>query len=241
MDTEILKEIGMTNAEIKIYISLLELGISTAGPILEKTGLQNSVVHITLHNLVKKGFVTFIKKGKVKHYRATDPQNINKMIDEKKKRLELFIPNLIGIQNKQERQDAEVFEGFQGFKNMHYEFIKGGKKGDEYLYFSFYTENLNDFEEVYNFYKEFSKERVRRGFNVKGIVPIQVKPKYKDRDKTNVLFIDFPAPMNISIFNDKVFFTPWEDKKVSYLIHSRQLSQSFRQYFYSIWNKYRKK
>lgn len=47
MDTQILEDIGLTNAEIKVYIALLELGTSTAGPIIEKTGLQNSVVHMT--------------------------------------------------------------------------------------------------------------------------------------------------------------------------------------------------
>ena len=60
MDTRILEDIGLTNAEIKIYLALLELGTSTAGPILEKSGLQNSVVHMTLKKLVDKGLVTFV-------------------------------------------------------------------------------------------------------------------------------------------------------------------------------------
>ena len=61
MDTKILEDIGLTNAEIKVYLALLELGSSTAGHILEKSGLQNSVVHMTLHKLIDKGFITFIK------------------------------------------------------------------------------------------------------------------------------------------------------------------------------------
>jgi hypothetical protein len=52
-----------------------------------------------------------------------------------------------------------------------------------------------------------------------------------------VKYVDFPIPLNISIVNDKIMFTPWEDKQVSFLIHSRQLAESFRRYFYSIFDK----
>jgi len=42
--------------------------------------------------------------------------------------------------------------------------------------------------------------------------------------------------MNISVFKDKVIFTPWEDKQMAFLVRSRQLASSFKDYFYSIYN-----
>ena len=237
MDTSILEDLGLTNAEIKIYIALLEIGDSTAGPILEKTGLQNSVVHMTLAKLVEKGFISFVIKGKVKHYQATNPQNIVKFIDEKKARFQTLLPELLGKQRKVEKQEAEVFEGLKGFKNLLYDSIKDGEKGDEYLFFSFYTENPDDFDNVYNFYAEFEKERRKLGLVVKGLAPRNIKDKFVGRNLKNIKFVDYPIPLNISVFQDKVIFTPWQDKQVSFLIHSRQLAESFRQYFYSIYNK----
>ena len=71
---------------------------------------------------------------------------------------------------------------------------------------------------------------------MKGIAPTNIKEKYKERDTRNVIFTELPIPMNISIFQDKVVFTPWEDKKISFLIYSKQLAESFRNYFNSIWN-----
>ena len=236
MDTSILEDIGLTNAEIKIYLALLELGPSTAGPILKKTGLQNSVIHMALPKLVSKGFITFIKKGKVKHYQPTDPSNVLKFIDEKKERFNKILPKLLAKQQFKEKQEAEIYEGIKGLKNMLYEFTKDSKKGDEYLYFSFYTYNPNDFENVYNFYKEFEKERKMKGLILKGIAPSNIKNKFKGRNTKNVLFVDYPVPLNISILNNKVIFTPWEDKQVSFMINSRHLAESFRNYFYSIWD-----
>ncbi|MCK4670114.1 MAG: BlaI/MecI/CopY family transcriptional regulator [Nanoarchaeota archaeon] len=243
MDISILEDIGLTNAEIKIYIALLELGSSTAGPIIKKTGLQNSVVHMTLKKLLEKGYVSYIKKGKIRHYQATDPKNIIDFIEEKRKRFEAILPQLLIKQKKKELQEAEIYEGFKGFKTMHYEFIKDAKPGEEYLYFAFGTEENPefDYEKVFYFYREFEKERKQRGIILKGIAPMSIKEKYKGRELKNVLFVDFPTASNISIFRSSVMLTPWEEKQVCFLIHSKQVAESFRKYFYSIWNKYKKK
>lgn len=241
MDTTILEDIGLTNAEIKVYLALLELGMSTAGPIISKTGLQNSVVHMTLHKLVEKGFISFMKKGKIKHYKSTDPNNIIKFIDEKKERFKKILPELLIKQQHVEKQEAEVYEGFKGFKNMQYEFIKGAKKGDEYLFFAFHPDNPDDFKYVYNFYSEFDKERDQLGIIVKGLAPIGIKHLIRKRMIPKIIFVDYPIPLNISIFKDRVVFTPWEDKPVSFLVRSKNLADSFRKYFYTIWNQHKEK
>jgi len=240
MDISILEDLGLTNAEIKVYLALLGLGTSTAGPVLEKTGLQNSVVHMTLHKLVERGFISFVKKGKVRHYQAADPSNILKFIEEKKSRFESILPQLLAKQQKQERQEVEIFESFRGFKNMMQEFVKDGERGDEYSFFSFHTKNPENFRSVWKFYDDFDCERKRRGFITRGIVPSELKEQFRDRDQKTLLYVDFPVPTNLSIFRNKIIMTPFEDKMVCFLVHSRQLAESFRQYFYSIWNQYKK-
>ena len=77
MDISILEDIGLTNAEIKVYLSLLELGTASAGPIIEKSGLQSSVVHMTLNKLIDKGFVSFVKEGKRNYYQSSNPKHIS--------------------------------------------------------------------------------------------------------------------------------------------------------------------
>jgi sugar-specific transcriptional regulator TrmB len=237
MDEKIFEEIGLTNAETKVYIALLKEGATTAGPLLDSTSLGNSTLHKTLNKLVSKGFASFTIKGKIRQYKAADPENIMKFIKEKETKFESLLPQLKGMQSPVEKQEADVYEGFAGLKSMLYEFIKNAKKGDEYLFFSFYTKNPDDFDNVYNFYKEFEKDRKKVGVVVKGIAPSSIKDKFKGRDIKNLKFVDFSVPLNISVFNDKVVFTPWEDRKVSFLIHSKQLADSFRVFFYSIWNR----
>ena len=52
MDTQILEDIGLTGSEIKVFLTLLELGSSTAGKVVGKSGLQNAVVHRAFHSLI---------------------------------------------------------------------------------------------------------------------------------------------------------------------------------------------
>lgn len=236
MDTHILQEIGMTHSEIKIYISLIKMGTATAGPILDNTKLQNSVVHLTLNKLLKKGFVTYIKKGHKKHYSASDPKILLKVYEERKLKLKQLVTTLEAITPNKEKQEAEIYEGFKGFKSMLYEFIKEAKPNDEYLYFAFHTENPNDFEFIYTFYKDFEKERKKRGLHVKGLAPKSIKKKFKGRDLKGIKFVETPIPTNISICNNKVLFTPWENGQTSFVITSTQLANSLRAFFYSVWD-----
>jgi len=235
MDEQIFLDLGFTKAEAKVYLALLEIGQTTAGKVLNKTELQNSTVHKVLNKLVSKGYVSFVVKSKTHHYQATDPENLLKLIEERRARFAAVLPMLKVLQKPVEKQEAEVFEGIKGFKNMLTKFIDGGKRGDEYLFFSFDTENPDDFDNVYNYYKEFEVERDNLGIVTKGIAPSRLKSKFKGRKVKNVKFIDYPVPLNISVFKDRVIMTPWEHKQVSFLIQSRQLAESFRQYFYSIW------
>jgi len=60
MNTKILEDIGLTPGEIKVYLTLLEEGASSAGKILEQAQIQNSVFHFNINRLMEKGLVSSI-------------------------------------------------------------------------------------------------------------------------------------------------------------------------------------
>jgi HTH-type transcriptional regulator, sugar sensing transcriptional regulator len=236
MDVAIFEEIGFTAAEAKIYLALLELGPTTAGPVIRMTELQNSVVHVTLQRMIHKGLATFVIKNKTRFYEAVAPAAISKIIEERKMRFDVLLPELLIRQHNKEKQQAEIYLGFQGFKSMLFELIGQAKPKDEYLFFSFFTSSQDDHDNVFLFYKEFEKERKKLGIVVKGIAPASLKDKMIGRDMSGIKFTTAPSLLNISIFNDKVIFTPWEQEKVTFVLTSAQLVRSFKDYFYEVWN-----
>ena len=112
MKEDILEDLGLSKAEIKVYISLLELGSSSAGAILQKCGLQNSVTHRALNSLIEKGLISYITEGKRKTYQATSPDFFYDFIEDKKTRFELLLPELKKKQEGAEaRSEAMVYKG----------------------------------------------------------------------------------------------------------------------------------
>jgi len=52
---QILKEIGLTETEIKVYTTLLSLGATSAGKIVEATGVYRKNLYDALNKLIDKG------------------------------------------------------------------------------------------------------------------------------------------------------------------------------------------
>ncbi len=236
MDLDILQEVGMTPAESRVYLAVLRLGTAKASPIIRETGLQNSVVHLTLTKLIENGFVTFVRRGKIRYFQATHPKTFSRIIEEKQERLNTLLPQLLSLYQPFERQAAEVFEGINGFHSMLYQLIEEGEKGDEFLFFAFYHPNPEVQREIYPLYSSYERERLSRGFKLKGIVPEQVRSYYADRRQEHLLYVNFPVLQNINIFRNKVSMTPWGKRKISFLLTSDELAQHFRESFYTIWN-----
>src|SRR3989338_9326543 len=137
MDTSILEDLGLSKGEITTYLALLSLGTTKVGAIIEKSAMASSAVHNALHALINKGFVSFIKKGKINFYQPAPPKYIAKFIEQKKQRFLEILPELEAkekIQN--EKQEAEVFEGVKGVTTMLNLFIEDLKKGEEFLFFA---------------------------------------------------------------------------------------------------------
>ena len=236
MDTKILEDIGLTNAEIKVYLALLELGSSTAGHILEKSGLQNSVVHMTLHKLIDKGFITFIKEGRVHHYQAANPKHIIEYINEKKERLEKILPELlIKQQNAKQKPEITTFRGIRGIRELLYELLGAG--GIEHHTFGSSEKSLIMGDA---FWMSYHQKRAEKGINAKLIfnkslekwcdINLYPKAAYKFTKQ------GFEPLTETIIRNDKIGIILWLDKPIGTLIHNKAAADSYDQFFNMMWN-----
>ncbi len=235
MDSTVLEEAGLTKGESKAYMTLLELGPSKVGPIIEKTGLASSAVHNALHTLIEKGLVSYIKKGKIKVYQAVPPKQILDFIEEKKKRFAEILPELELRQKlAEERQEAEVFEGTKGILTMLNLLIEDVKKGDEYFFFATYLQERN--KEIQDFFRKYDVKRRDKGLFVRGLAQKEIKSLFEGRPVLHMKYPDFPIPLDISICKNKVAFITWGDRPIGYLIRSPQIFEMFKKFFMRIWD-----
>jgi len=244
MDESILEDLGLSKAEIKIYTALLETGASTSGPIITKSGLQSSVVHRVLKQLVGKGLITYIKIGKDYHYQATDPKNLIDFIDNKKKRFLEILPEL---ENKQkgdkEKYETEMFIGKKAVFSALLSLIKEGKSGEDY--FSFSLIEPHDDDEIIEFYQTYNLRRRDKKLAVKVLVNKKVKSIYEKNytkellKKAHVRYTDFHFPQGIIIFRNIVLFLNWSDNPSAIKITNTLMAKQFKEFFLEFYNKER--
>src|SRR3989344_3939777 len=88
MEIQKLKEIGLTDSEAKVYLTLLKIGQVTAGALTKETKLHKSRVYECLNRLIDKGLVSFVVKDFAKYFSATHPERLISYLDEKKKHID---------------------------------------------------------------------------------------------------------------------------------------------------------
>jgi len=88
---EILEKAGLSPGESAVYLALIDLGSTTVGPIVSKSGVSTSKVYSILNRLIKKGLVSSILIEGVKQFKAEDPRQLLEYVSNKEKELEAGI------------------------------------------------------------------------------------------------------------------------------------------------------
>jgi sugar-specific transcriptional regulator TrmB len=238
LDFSVLREVGLTEAQIKVYVSLLELGQVTSGKIIKKSGLQNSVVYNALNQLIEKGLVSFISKGKRKYFSALSLNNLISFIDERKQKVEELIKQLPKSSEKEE--NVESFIGWRGVYSAFNRILEELSPESEYLAFAGDTD-LEYPKEAINLFKEFQKKRNYQKYKVKIIANeiarknIQKYRYYIAFGKPNYRYVPGLSPAEIIIFNDCVLTLSVHEKPMAVLIRSKNIAESYKNFFYTLW------
>ena len=87
MYEELLKQIGLTENEAKVYEALIKIGNSTSSKIVSTAKISGGKIYETLDKLHQKGLISTSIINGVKHFQATKPESIMNFIDEQKKEL----------------------------------------------------------------------------------------------------------------------------------------------------------
>jgi sugar-specific transcriptional regulator TrmB len=237
MDTQILSDLGFTNAEIKIYLTLLELGESAAGSIIEKSKLQSSVVHSTLNKLIEKGFISFIQKGQRKYYQASNPKNISEYIDEKKKQYEKLLPELLKKQErKKEKPKIRAFKGKKGIKELFYELLNTESK--ELFSQGAPIESTQIMGKT--FWKNYGQKLKAKKLKIKIIYNESFREKLEDMKGLNAesrfTKKGFEPLTETFIVGDKVGIIIWTEEPLGILIQNKTAAESYKVFWEQNWN-----
>ena len=70
MDIPELKELDLTEGQVKVYLAVLEIGIASIKKIQEKTALERRSIYDILNKLIEKGLMTYTKEKSARNTNA---------------------------------------------------------------------------------------------------------------------------------------------------------------------------
>ena len=90
MDLSVLEKIGLSNAEIEVYLTLLKLGLTPSNKIIRETEFRKSTVYESINRLQEKGLVSSVIKDSRKYFEATESGRLIEFVHDKRRELRLF-------------------------------------------------------------------------------------------------------------------------------------------------------
>jgi predicted transcriptional regulator len=253
---EDLNKLGLTDGEAKVYLSLLKLGSTKVGALVNDSSISYSKVYDVLQRLSLKGLVSQIIIKNIKHFNAVEPYQLYEYIKRKEEELntqkgiiDKVIPQLAEFakdNRDKKKSSAEVFVGDYGLRTA-YEIlfsniIRRSKKNDG-LYkeevLRYFYPHAGYHEIATPFYSRLYQFQKSKKIKHKGIATIAFKNsrQYKEevpRD-VNMRFVNFPLPGTMDIFGDKVLIISWNNIATGILIISEEIAEHFKSYFDRIW------
>ncbi|MBI3032783.1 helix-turn-helix domain-containing protein [Candidatus Woesearchaeota archaeon] len=246
MNKEILRKIGLTEGEIRVYESVIKLGTASTGPIMEKCGISSSKIYLILDRLIQKGFVTYTIENNVKKFHPTNPVNIMEYIAEQeqaleknKKEAQVLVKELQGLLGTHDEESAKIYHGTKSIVTAFQNILEELPKKE---YFYFIGAPTVDLDALALFFQNLHAKREDRKISTLGIADISTKQKYlamfKERKNIRLKFINLPFPHAIGIGVNRIIITLWEPAAIGFEIESKRMAKRYREFFMKLWNKH---
>jgi HTH-type transcriptional regulator, sugar sensing transcriptional regulator len=236
-----LAQIGLSKGETKVYLALLTLGESTKTPLVKESGVSSSKLYEILDRLVSKGLVSSYHKNAIMHYKAANPSRILAYLESKeseiksqKEKIQAIIPSLEQFDSQIPTEfSAITYEGIKGIQTAMEELLNTDAK----LYQAMgVTSKRNP---VFNrVWAHWHEQRIKQGISAELLI-VEQNTEYVQKLasllRTKVRYIPWLTPTTIGILGQKVIIVDYSQKPSCVIITNPNISQSFSEFFLSLW------
>lgn len=243
IDKKILKQIGLAENEIEVYVTLLRLGSSPVAAIAAHSKLYRPYVYDTLNKLIEKGLVNFVLRQGKKYFQAVHPERLMECLKEKERALESILPGLIDlIKIPKEETNVELYRGKEVVRIIQKDVLKVLQKTkeeslvigvDEKKFIEADPMIMQQFFSQMKRYKLKEKVLIREGDNY--------LPAHPETTEYRLLPREHFTPTSTFIYGNKIAIIIFGEPLHGLIIESKLLSEAYRKQFYLLWKIAKKK
>ncbi len=229
-----LKELGLTDNEIKIYLALLQKGILNPTQLSKNTGLHRSYIYDTLERLLERGVVNTVLIDNKKNYQAVDPKILREIFELKLRHLDSVLPKLSSLFNSaKEETRIELHRGSRVYKTLIKDLIANIKKNDTVLLLGVNENILETVEPIY--LKQYFKIAAENNVKEKAIIAKGGKRLTESIIEYKELDSKYFDETTIEIFQNKVYIFIWGNPYQLITIESEKVANTYRKQFNLLW------
>lgn len=240
MNKELLRNIGLTDSEIEVYIDLLKHGESLASEIANRIKISRTYIYDAIQKLINKGFISYVIKNNRKYFKSLEAEKILEYLDDKKEELEKqkqdaekLISELKEFQKpREEKPIVEIFEGKEGLKTVLNDIVKTGKNAVGWGHTTKVKKYLPDW-----FLEKYLKEGDEKGIKVKQLYTKGEKVLMSKRTEFKELPKEFSSPVTFGCYGDKIIIFFWSETPIVIRVINKEIANSFNNHFEFLWNK----
>jgi sugar-specific transcriptional regulator TrmB len=248
MDLEILRGIGLTEAQAKTYLELLKLGEASPPELAQYLGETRTTMYSVLEQLQKRSLALRLDLNNKIVYRPAHPVNLEVFVERRRNvilnweyKMNSILPGLIKDYFASTEQPAvRFFQGREALERVYQEILEDKNE----LLVIIPAEEHEFMGE--DFIDDFVENRVKKKIKAQVLSPLidGDKPNLRN-DKAHLIKRYwyspelYQSPVEVDIFGDKVAYLSFGKEVFATIIHSPQIAQSARDQFNII--KYAKK
>ncbi|MDO8481409.1 MAG: helix-turn-helix domain-containing protein [Nanoarchaeota archaeon] len=243
MYEELLREVGLSPNESRVYESLLQLGESSVQKLSNRSKVHRRNVYDSLSKLIEKGLASEVFIKDEKHFKAVPPTRLLSLVKEKEEKINQLLPQMQKLYAAtDEQEEAYLFRGIEGFKN-YLQMILDTK---EPVYFigakAFWLD-----ERLKHFLPRFERERKKAGIQFTHLFDHDVKTqkpeilklvgkpyKFLPKEYSSSTAIDIFGPYVVTFVGVKP--GQLDAEPLQFVMKSRRLADGYRKFFQCLWD-----
>ena len=248
-----LRNLGLSDNEIKVYLYLLTHGESIASVIAKRLDMKRATVYPVIESLEKQELISTFDKNGTMHFDAVEPEDIVYVCEQRVHQMKRLKEKAEGL-HKEFRQlrdqgkmpkleirgKIKYYEGLDAVTGLIEETLD--EKEKEQLCFglnTFHTELSG------NDWQNYTDKRVQKGMHVRSIqadTPEAIEYQKRDKDELRETRLvpkkQFPGDSEINIIGDMIaMFTMKGKQPMGMKLYNKDLAQALRSIFNLAWER----
>ena len=241
-EDEILQELGLSPAEVRIFLGLIRNGSMNISEISKKTSIHRRNVYDATNRLMSKGLVFQVLSSRESIYEAAPPSKLVEIQEERERKLKSIIPALEKErERKSSKEEVYILKGVEGYRNYLRQVVKVKKP-----LFLLGAKGLPSDRKLAPFVQQYKQDLKKLRIKVQRLFDydaVQKDPSLAAKNKNHRVLPDgASSPATVAIFGSYVVKFSGINRKLIepdatiFVNVNHEMAEGFRAWFKVLWD-----